>query len=463
MPCQKVVPSMIDVRNVLKEEESFLAMRETFLLQEPAVDKMESLRDKMGNVLMEITDLLGPCTPGSLLEFRGYVLSPGSSLFASVIKSGVVPTLVVLLDTSTPEPLLTLVLTLLECMSEPEDTGILSVFFESQITNRLPCVFTYASRRAEEIHWSIAHICWNIVRQLSNSMELNLMNECFFQQATMWADGSSNSACRECCLLFMYHVVVETEPPRIDQLTALSEVCICSITPFAKDVVPLACTILRHLMASGEFLVEEIAFDIFSRTWSVMDQDCVIPCLKLQIEVLREMTEVPNILGDVVQWESLVEMMTLSGSQIHYLACCVLKYLVCGGPQFIQRLLVTKFLEAAYSIYKNNTSYKGLFYLTECIGNILLNGHKEQQVLILSHPVFVWMLDFLVSADGSAVKNVLRSVQWALQGNLSGELLRLFEERKIEDFIVSLSMKSDDPDVVQVALVILEMLHESYK
>ena len=61
------------------------------------------------------------------------------------------------------------------------------------------------------------------------------------------------------------------------------------------------------------------------------------------------------------------------------------------------------------------------------------------------------------------MKNVLRSVQWALQGNLSGELLRLFEERKIEDFIVSLSMKSDDPDVAQVALVILEMLHESYK
>ena len=452
---------MLESQGVLKEEDYFWAERGVALAKTNERDDMNESRARLCENLGAVVELTG-CVAPEIVGAMELAQCQDANICQCIVSHSVIPFLVSLVENDVQEVLLRRVLCALEVISACADEDVVRVLLQSGVTARLQSVFAYASREAAEIHRVIAAICWNITRGLVNSDELNMMNECFFQQATMWAVGSLSCECREYCLIFLYHVVVETEPPRIDQLETIFEVAITSIVPDGDGVVSLACTILRRLLATGEFFSAEIAPEIFERTWTMMESPsmvkCLEPCLKLQIEVIRGATEVTPSLIDIVQWDVLVDMMVQSDAKIQYLACGVMKQLVNGGVNFIERLFRTKFMEAAYSVYKNSSAYKGQLYLTECLQNILLGGSGEQQLVVIIHPVFAWMLDFLVSADESVVRECLQAVQFALDGKICEEIRSRFREFQVEKFIGELARVCEDGELAETVAHLLDLM-----
>lgn len=393
---------------------------------------LAGLVQSLGQAPPEITELLRICSGPHEESFQQLVfrLNPVPFLFS-------------LLTPETPRELIITVLRILTPMAH-QGGDFLEMLFQCGITEILPFIFAYTDP-TNYVQRKIAKLMASLVyAKVKNEQIADHIFARFSEQARQWAYTSCDHKCQEYSILFFSCFISCTEREySLDELAIIMHLCIDVINPEAIHIVPAATLLLSELVR--RLKIEDLELDpympmIFKNTWSAMVGECIVPCMRLQIALLKIATEMDE-LEECVGWEALAAMLHCDDDTVVCLAIQELRYLVLGGPSFIARVLSPGFLDFLASVVQNDeVAYKTKVHVCMCVRGLLTSGTREQRQAVLVHPCVPWVLRFVADSWMDDDNNMAGSILEAISSAVSAQHERMdlsHLQPYVQEFMVS--------------------------
>ena len=403
------------------EKDKYDFVNLTFWDESNKNDEIDALKEKKRYFYEEfiaIVNSVGFAIPANVFQFFHLIKEDNEQITEkNILNFEIVPFLIQLLAMSSPDSIVLSTLHILNVFAYCS-RKLLKQILINNVLNSLIDIFSFPN---VEVQANIANLFVNLSDYERLPVEVILAcANVFLQQSIQWAARVSYNSeekpnytsdinqkimfvqkCAKKCIRFHYNIIVGSQKMLpIEALTHLSRFIIGVFISNNISLVSLAAWTLSAIIRNYNLSLD--INDILIHLWPLIETKANIPMLRLAIEILNFSNPFPNNIN--LNWEVLLKNMVSPSHEISALCCKLIQLSIKGGVDIIEEAINYHILDIANIIYTDG-SFKSMVHISHMLKNMLNKGNINQKKIVLLHPTFSKLLNFLELTDSSSFSN----------------------------------------------------------